>query len=239
MNANLIRYNLDSIFSNILGGFGGIVTYPTFQYITNIPIGFYASVCYSIHHVHILTCLKNIAILKSDEIDKSKKYINYNLMKQTHSFDEKRKSIYSVKINTLSDDNKKINNYWYTKVTSPTLFSFDCQNSVHKYILYRDTNTKMIIGINMIIASYYFLSKTYIPSTYVSISGSIASGILMSIVYYHINPSCFDNTIIDIIKKEMYSNKKYFYINTFGDIVFTNFKFGLYKRYLTNKNITI
>jgi len=233
MSAKLIRYNLDAIFGNILAGFGGIVTYPTVQFITNIPVGYYASVCYSIHHVDILTCLKNIAILESKKFDKSKKYINYDLMKQTYSFDEKRKSIYSVKINTLFDDNKKINNYWYTKVTSPTLFSFDCQNAVHKYKLYRDTNTKMIIGINMINISCYFLSKMYMP---MSIHFCITWGILLSMGYYYRNLSYFDNTIIDIIKKEMYSNKKYFYINTFGDIVFTNFKFGLYNRYLTNKS---
>jgi len=232
MYSDLIQQNIRAIYSNLAGGYAGIIMYPLIQYTTSIPIGTYAIICYSIHHIHILSCLKNIVILESKQKKLINKYINcnihYNVNKITYSYDDKRKSLYSLKINNFIKENNFIeeNKFWYTKAIKSSSFSYDCQNAIHKYVSYRDNNTKTIIGITSITTLYYCNTPYIILGFF--------SGLLTSIVYYGINKINTDyNALISIIQKEMYSEKKYFYINTFGDIVFTNYKKGLYTRYNT------
>ncbi len=217
---NMITKNIEQIYGNFFAGIGGLILYPTIHIMTSFPAGPYAIVCYSVHHFHILSCLRNIAILQNRQppIIGAHKYINYGPFKGVYT-SEKRRSMYSLKINT-SLSNKY--NFWYTRTISQSNLPTDCQKIITDIVNYRDTNTKTSIG--MMVASVIGYSIMNLKMT------GLISGFGF-VMFYNFASRQLNKFDINIVKKSLVINKKYYYINTFGDIVPTNYKYGLYKRY--------
>lgn len=224
----LIKSNLFTMRTNFFAGMGGLTLYPYIHLTTPINIGPYTAVCYSVHHLHIISLLNNIAIMESREVGfQKKKYINYYPISNNYSFDEKIKSIYFVNVN--KNTSNKSRSFWYTDTIKQSSFSPDCQKAINEIVQHRDMITKTAIGMSMVnaIVQYNFLQHVHHD---VIFSTGISFGILYSITAM-IN---FKNNI-EIVANEVPIKKKYFYINTFGDVVPTNYMFGIYMRYKSNK----
>lgn len=221
----LIKNNLSTIRSNIFAGIGGLILYPSVHLTTPLPIGPYALVCYSTHHLHITASLRNIALLANHQgkIQPTKKYINYNLLNGNYSFDEHIKSIYFANINHITFTNK--NTFWYTKVIKQASLPFEIQYIINQLVNIRDRMTKTIIGSN-IISGYVLYNLDLVP--YINNFLIVANCMIIPFAYNSISEL---NDVYKIISEDIISDKKYFYINTFGDIVPTNYKYGLYTRH--------
>lgn len=216
MNKHLTALNLLSIKSNITTGFLGIVTYPTIQYLTTAPFGCYAVMCYSIHHIHVINLLKNEAI----NCKKITGYTNFTF-KRGIFFSDTRKSIYSIKNNSNY-------NLWYCNTLNNNLLSSNNKLIINSITTIRDNNTRMYMG--SILSSCIVSCYLNMPF-YSLISVGMVCSILMNImILTNINYK-IDSVIRDV---KILTNKRYMYINTFGNIVFTNYKYGLYKRYRLN-----
>lgn len=230
MTSQLITKNLNLITDNLVAGFGGIITYPTIQIITGYPIGFYALFCYSIHHVHIMACLQNITTLtkRHTNISSDMKYINYDPFTFNYTFNKSRTSLYSTNIQKLNNFEKY--NLWYAPSIQSSTFSNDAQLAINEIVYCRDITTRCVIGMNIVTLCGFILQNMSLefPMCFIP-------GIFCSTCYIIVSKRNFTEQF-NSIKKEISSDKKYFYINTFGNIVPTNFKFGLYHRHFINKN---
>lgn len=218
--------------SNFYGGLGGLILYPSLQFLTAFPIGKYAAVCYSVHHIHIIQQLKNM-VITIDLTDRNEyTHLNYIPFYNKYILSTERRSIYSVNL-----DGEKIQNMWFCPTLNPYHLSHESISKINDIVTCRDNITKTSILL-------FFAPLAVMSFMPFGIVLSTKTSCLMGLGFFGIYSGCAILTrkeiclksVIEELRKHNVNNNKYFYINTFGNIVFTDWRFGLYTRYMMIKN---
>jgi hypothetical protein len=222
----LIDRNLQFMQSNFRAGMGGLILYPSIHLLTSFPIAPYSIVCYGAHYIHILQCLQNIALTRRFDTYRSK-YINYFPFSNTTTYSDTRQSIYSLKLNALND-RSSLHKFWWCDTIQPHTLSAASQQTIHQVVEWRDTMTRSIIS-NYAIALVgckllgWGSGLGFFMGSFFSVVYGVASYIDKPLIK-------IDDVIMDC-QTHNTEKKRYMYINTFGSIVLTNYKYGLYKRW--------
>jgi hypothetical protein len=232
---NIISANLASINGNFWAGVSGLIFYPSINLLTGFPIAGYSLVCYGVHHLHILQCLQNIASVHDSNEIGTNKYINYSPFSDKYTFDMRRKSILSLKIKTL---NTKQKNFWWCKTIPLKNLSFESQYEINNLINIRDNATKTSIALFILPLTFFLNVKSiygflipYEVRMIIGLKCSFLFTTIFNFLTYMIRPRVDMLNTTKELSKLNPELKKYYYINTFGLPVLTNFKYGLYKRF--------
>ena len=199
----------------------GAIVYPSLSCITRTPIFLYSPICCGTHYFATNHAYNSLKALLDNKIIESNinKYIRFN---NTEIYFEKDKKwydyIYSTKITKQTKTNMNFSYWWTNNILQNYKLSSDNKLIINN-IMYERKNKFRInaLCIGFVSLYSYCVSPIYVYTLPIIIP-------VYFLILYIITPHT--DKYLNNIPNPL--NKKYFYVSTFGDIVYTNWKYNIF-----------